>query len=476
MYENLKKEADNKKMVKTGNTRSRVAQYLSVGVKQVQDVWTHYRNTGEVREVAAAGNLTVHPEAIHGQIHSIVESIRDFIAERAITGRTTVAKHIRDFLIQNGTINEEVKQLTVQRNLRRHGFHPCKCIGRRTNLAEKLTLVKMRRTYLQKLHQNQQMPEGQRLQEVYIDESYVHHHHRHSISYALESSTSPTPVDEHRLCRISSGKGRRYCFVAAGTEDGWVHDSVVIFTAQSSHGDYHGNFNGAMFLKWFSEKLLPNLHRPSLIILDNASYHKSLPADTPKPWKLKRGEAAQYLRDQHHDVAFNPEMLSRIELIAMVSKHIKATVKPTIVQAAEQRGHQVLWTPPHHSDLQPCELAWAYAKNYVASQYSNDTTFAMVYERIEHGLAQCNGAFWKKIIEHCNQEGRTMLKRDNALYDNDENNAATIILGVGGEGENQHGTTSDDDEEEEEEEEDNNNDDDEHGCYMREAENKEAQT
>merc|ERR1719380_216298 len=41
--------------------------------------------------------------------------------------------------------------------------------------------------------------------------------------------------------------------------------------------DYHKAFNGTNFKAWFRDQLLPNLHQPSLIMLDNAAYHRVKP-------------------------------------------------------------------------------------------------------------------------------------------------------------------------------------------------------
>jgi hypothetical protein len=57
----------------------------------------------------------------------------------------------------------------------------------------------------------------------------------------------------------------------AMSADGWVEGAKLVFQAKRKTGDYHGQMNGIIFQKWFSEKLIPNLSKPSLIVMNNAS-------------------------------------------------------------------------------------------------------------------------------------------------------------------------------------------------------------
>ena len=95
-------------------------------------------------------------------------------------------------------------------------------------------------------------------------------------------------------------KGRRYCFMAAiqgadprveppnrsdSEKAGLVPGTFWAFCPQkkTDHtGDYHKVFNGSNFVNWWKTQLLPNLHQPSIIYMDNAKYHKTLPSHAPK--------------------------------------------------------------------------------------------------------------------------------------------------------------------------------------------------
>ncbi|ETV78313.1 hypothetical protein H257_07899 [Aphanomyces astaci] len=96
--------------------------------------------------------------------------------------------------------------------------------------------------------------------------------------------------------------------------------------------------------------------------MDNTKYHKGLPDDTPLgSWRK---------------VDF------RLKL------EVAARVLPVVVSMARARGHDVVFTPPHHSDLQLIEMVWAKVKGDVGVQYTVDTTFADVRPRLDVAFAQ----------------------------------------------------------------------------------------
>ena len=60
----------------------------------------------------------------------------------------------------------------------------------------------------------------------------------------------------------------------AGTRsEGLIDGCDLMFLAKSKDGDYHQEKNSVIFLEWFENQLMPALKNPSLVLLDNASYH-----------------------------------------------------------------------------------------------------------------------------------------------------------------------------------------------------------
>lgn len=125
------------------------------------------------------------------------------------------------------------------------------------------------------------------------------------------------------------------------------------------------------FLKWWKVKLLPNLPVSSLIVMDNAAYHRTLPLDTPSPARMKKAECIEYL--ERVGVPLSSDM-AVLELKARVRAHIRANIEPEVIRTAAEQGHRVLFTPPYHSDLQPIELLWARVKGNVGRKHTAQTT------------------------------------------------------------------------------------------------------
>ena len=55
-------------------------------------------------------------------------------------------------------------------------------------------------------------------------------------------------------------------------------------------GDYYGEMNSAIFMKWVETQLLPGLRPASTVIMDNASYHSVKEQDTKPPTSASRKE------------------------------------------------------------------------------------------------------------------------------------------------------------------------------------------
>ena len=80
------------------------------------------------------------------------------------------------------------------------------------------------------------------------------------------------PVDGSDAPKIPSGKGKRLIVVHAGNrEEGLIDRCDLVFLAKAKDGDYHQEMNGPTFLNWFVN--LKSIKNPSVIVLENASYH-----------------------------------------------------------------------------------------------------------------------------------------------------------------------------------------------------------
>ena len=228
---------------------------------------------------------------------------------------------------------------------------------------------------------------------VYTDESYCHHHHRGG--YGWFSDTVP------RSERKRVGKGKRVCIVGAGWRGGWVEGSVLVFDAQRSTGDYHGNFNKELYWKWFEEMLLPNL--PSercVIVMDSAPYHRAKRTEVSGLGRARKADVAAYLSAVGVDVDGSESVA---QLRSMARAYVSECVRSRVEELAEAAGHMVLFQPKGHPELQPIEMVWAIAKNEVASLYRSPpggTTYGMMKKNVEDALAGVNCSVWRRCVDH----------------------------------------------------------------------------
>lgn len=92
---------------------------------------------------------------------------------------------------------------------------------------------------------------------------------------------------------------------------------------------FEGNINADVFYAWLTEELLPKTPKNSVIVLDNATFHKR--------------------NDTRHSI--------------------------------KQNGHILEFLPPYSPDLNPIEKKWAQAKNIRRRfQYSPDELF--IYSKL----------------------------------------------------------------------------------------------
>lgn len=245
---------------------------------------------------------------------------------------------------------------------------------------------------------------------VYMDESYIHHH------YSRHNDSLVDPTDDKYV--KEKHKGRRLCFIAAIIDkDRTVSDeertpeqaaellldSVDIFEGGQQKADYHGMFCHDYFVNWM-DTLLQALENRGLagciIVMDNAKYHKALPESTPKQGS-RRAKMISAMKEYGLDI---PDNATKAILWKILSKHIEVNVIPVIVEKARAKGHDVVFTPPYHSDLQPIELVWANVKGEVGRQYSTETKFADIKPRLQRAFENVTSASVQGCIDAANKQ------------------------------------------------------------------------
>jgi transposase len=75
---------------------------------------------------------------------------------------------------------------------------------------------------------------------------------------------------------------------------------------------FQGSINADCFYEWTVQDLLPKIQKKSVIVMDNATFHK----------------------------------------------------RKDIIEAIEEKGHIIEWLPPYSPDLNPIEQKWSQAKSF----------------------------------------------------------------------------------------------------------------
>jgi len=368
-----------------------VAKLLRRKKALVQDVWRQFKSTGSVAGALSTGNTATHSGAIP-DTPSIATLVQRYVRERRLGSQRTVAKDVLAYLEEAGlvTIDRDSDKSVasglrmMRRWLKKLGYQRGRKKGKMSNYQLNEANVSARADYVAKMLEATQVVDlGSRRTVVYTDESYCHHHYANT----HDSLFDPNDLEDKTV--KEKHKGQRFCFVGAIVDQGPQVDCEFIALDIFQGGkngkhetkDYHGMFDHDYYVEWFAG-LLTELKAMgvvnAVIVLDNAKYHKGKPKDTPKYKDLKASLQAACIvyGIDHAPTDTKPTLWSKIKA------HIDAHVDPVIVTMARAAGHDVWYSPPYHSDLQPIELIWAVVKNEVGRQYTSNTKFTDVYDRL----------------------------------------------------------------------------------------------
>jgi len=282
-----------------------------------------------------------------------------------------------------------------------------------------------------------------------MDESYIHQNYCSRFSWFFKSDDDVVP---HRV--KGNNKGKRLIIIHAMSKDGMLdceptsevsdnmEDKAVsasVVTAKLSAGsvepeDYHDTLDGAKFLAWMENRLLPSFvkkygcNAKMVLILDNAKYHHVRGADWVTPSKMTKWELGAFLRyvkvkkltvfrkkknsEEEEKIViaekkFTADLadggLTRKELLTAVQDYVRShpQINTTLVQQLMDRhGHQLLYTPPYESWLQPIELIWAKVKHKVATQAYTGRSHHETAAQTREALRNITAEYCQSLIEH----------------------------------------------------------------------------
>jgi transposase len=409
----LQKDYLSKKSKKKGHTlpppevQNTVCHLLGVSSANYTDIVSQFLKDGSIYFSGAGGDgrggCMDQKETRIPRTKNVTIAIREFVRTERKNRKRVTARQVLDFLAREDILHIPVDQRTglyeknelrvalrnVLRFLKGQGYRR----GRQNNIAPDPSLIVKRHEYLYRLFENEALSKEERLRNVYVGESYIHGHYKRS----NDSLKDPSNNLDVKFGKPKQ-KGWQYHFAAAiqgpnplvdnpsivSEMAGLVPGTVWAFCPhqkQSHQGDYHKDFNGENFVAWWKNQLLPNLHQPSLVHMDNEAYHKVYGDHVPKWSTMRKQECMEFLHSK--GIKLESEY-SAVVLKVLVKDWILANEKFECVRLAEEQGHKVLFTPPYHSDLQPIELTWAWIRGKFGTQHSVGTTLALVHERLLH--------------------------------------------------------------------------------------------
>jgi transposase len=490
-----KGEGERGKRIPKPNVRASVCRLFGVAPVTYGSIMGKYLNHKEVYSSENGGNTRPKQTRIP-MTKGVQVAVRNFVRGYRLQRKRVTGRQVLDFLVEKGFLviqhehtggYEKESFRTAYRNVRLWmSYNGYKRGKRKGSIRFKDALIVERDLYLRAFFDNRtrcermlSVPVIKGLREVYLDESYIHHHyHRND-----DSCWDPNDDQDIQVGKAPA-KGNRYCFLAAiqGADPrvkdpllpeekaGMVVGSLWAFCPQRKgdhKGDYHKVFNSKNFIEWWKQQLLPNLKQPSLILMDNAKYHKTYPSSVPKVSQIRKAAIQEYLESK--GVAYGAKDTVAI-LRDIARKTIETMERRECVLLAEEQGHTVMFTPSYHSDIQPIELLWAKVKGQVGRQYDINTTLALVYERLMTAFEEVTLTGHDSIAGMIRKAASIAMKfYEGAQVDGGEDGEEEVVVVVAEEGKEQEQEQDESERQDEEEDSERDSDDDLQGARDGEA-------
>ena len=242
----------------------------------------------------------------------------------------------------------------------------------------------------------------------FTDETWFHATDCDSKSYQPKKGIST------RKPKAPRSKGKRFIILHIGSQDGFVDGAEEIFHDRDDYeGDYHKYMTSQFYEKWLKNLVINGkIPRKSVIVMDNASYHKRQTHCNPSMSMTKK-TLINFVRD--HDRFQNADSLRNFR-----KKDIMAIIKEMNIQPEyatdkilEEYDIRILRLPPYHCQFNPIEKAWSGMKRKVRRKNIIDWSVEVVREKIKQALIEEN-EHWDAYVRHCkkieNQEYENTLQ------------------------------------------------------------------
>jgi len=369
----VKQYFDQTKITPAEPSVTRTANAIGIGVATVKRIMADYnRNPSSLDEPAKMRGRPVYAVNVSHQA-----AVRSYIRSANNKGQ-----HIT---LKEEYADESFHKATLARALNRWGFEFGK--GTRSqHLKEKDHVIAARHRYLREKRGNRSKGNNTATlrPEVYLDESYVNKNHSNDFIWYYG--------EDGPWVKKPTGKGERLIILNAISHSGWIPGAKLVFKSTKKTGDYHGQMNWNLFKKWFTELLIPNIPKHSIIIMDNAPYHNILSEHSPPSPRSSKKKIKKWL--EQNKIYCRGDCL-KPELVEILAKLAPEPIY-AIDEIAAAHGHKVLRTPPYHPELQPIETCWGVVKNYMARHC--DFTMKNLAKQLAVGFGVVSAKTCEKII------------------------------------------------------------------------------
>ncbi|XP_066938309.1 uncharacterized protein [Macrobrachium rosenbergii] len=331
-----------------------------------------------------------------------IGNIRRFVHQKFSAKQNFTISTLTKDLKKEGIIPQKTSETSLWRILHKMGFRYKTAQRKIYARRESLDIVCKRIGALRSLRQFRE--EGREV--VYVDETWFTTRMSHNKEWV--DSTQPfTSATYSRL--VPPGEGERFVVVAAGTSNGFVNEAFLCYAARNSSGDYHGEMNAQLFLRWLTMQLLPSLEEPSVLVIDNAPYHSQLTEGTHCPnTATKRDDLIRWL--ERHNIPY-PPYAKRPELLSLCKEN-RPPPQYTVDNTIREWGHEVVRLPPAHPELNAIEQVWGVMKRYVRSSLHRFTR-ADLMARLEEAKLCATKELWAGAIKRSEAFEREYWLADN---------------------------------------------------------------
>jgi len=260
---------------------------------------------------------------------------------------------------------------SMQMLLKSLKFSTKKCNNGRTLLMERNDIVALQCKFLREICRTREVKDVRPI--VYVDETWVIQNHSGSITWQNKVG---------KEMKVPTGReDRLFVCIAGSTRYGFIQGSKLVFRSNiGKTADFNSQSYAEIFKKWFIE-LINNLEEPSVIIMDNASYHSTLTENYPRS-NWGKNDLQKWLTEKNTE--FHP-----LETLAELRQKVKAFIPHEknylLDQIALENGHKVIRLPPYHCQYNAIELILAQVSEVVKNKkaFNMDDIERLIHEALD---------------------------------------------------------------------------------------------